>query len=317
MRFMTVTILILAVLVSTAHAADPPSAKEVFAQVTSDAIRTKEEALAAAGDRVSAAIRRFTRSDVASQDATFEEMQRHLALLRPVAEEVLKGYAEFRTASVNLRKDLVDSPTAFQLAAESFRQKAKTYESAELRRRILDLADNCERLIPIMEERVRRLDAATAEVAKMERFLAETSRFLGDFESFLKLYPGNQTLELRRNYRSQLETYKKAFEEMLKNMDAFTDRLKAESGSTKLQAERTKARANEVVAREQKAAADIQRRNEEAAAAMRSAYESRLLNLHSIYSAVLQNPRSLREAQVAALSLREIELRLLFLRQSS
>jgi hypothetical protein len=317
MRHMTVTILSLAVLVCTAHAADPPSAKERFGEVTSDAIRAKEEALAAAGDRVTAAIRRFTKGDAESQDATFEEMQKHLALLRPVAEEALKGYGDFRKASESLRQELADSPTAYRLAADSFRQKAKTYETAELRRRILDLADNCERLIPIMEERVKRLDAATADTAKMERFLTETNRFLGDFESFLKLYPGNQSLELRRNYRSQLETYKKAFEEMLKQMDAFTDKLKAESGSAKLRAEREKARATEIAAREKEAAAEAERQYALALAAERKSYESRLLLLHTLYSSVLQNPRSLQEAQIAALSLREIELRLFYLRQSS
>ena len=134
MRLLTVTILILAVLVTTAHAADPPSPKEVFAQVTSDSIRLKEEALAAEGDRVATAIRHFTRSDAASQDATFEEMQKHLSLLRPMAEEALKGYGDFRTALVNLRKELVDSPRAYQLAAAAYRQKAPTYETAELRR---------------------------------------------------------------------------------------------------------------------------------------------------------------------------------------
>ena len=168
------------------------------------------------------------------------------------------------------------------------------------------MADDCERLIPIMEERVRRLDAVTADAAKMERFLTETNRFLGDFDSFLKLYPGNQTLELRRNYRSQLETYKKAFEEMLKNMDAFTDKLKAESGSAKLRAERDAERANaramELAAREQEAAADAQRRNAQALAAYRSAYQSRLLNLHYFYTAVLQSPRSLQEAQLPRLT---------------
>jgi hypothetical protein len=313
MRLLTVTILILAVLVTTAHAADPPSPKEVFAQVTSDSIRMKEEALAAAGDRVASAIRRFTRSDAASQDATFEEMQKHLSLLRPMAEEALKGYGDFRTALVNLRKDLVDSPTAYRLAADAFREKAKTYETAELRRRILDLADNCERLIPLMEERVRRLDTETAGVAKMERFLKETNRFLGDFESFLKLYPGNQSLELRRNYRSQLDTYKKAFQEMLKNMDAFTDRLKSESGSAKLRAER----AHEAAARAEEARALAQRRYAEAVARERLAYEARLLNLHAVYTAVLNYPQTLEDAQIAALSLREIELRLFALRSGS
>jgi hypothetical protein len=321
MRLMTVTILTLAVLISTAHAADPPSAKEVFAQITSDSIRTKEEALAAAGDRVSAEIRRFMRSDAASQDATFEAMQKHMALLRPLGEEVLKGYADFRTATANLRKDLVESPTAYRLAAESYRQKAKTYETAELRRRILDLADNCERLIPIMEERVKRLDAAAAEAARMERFLTETNRFLGDFESFLKLYPGNQSLELRRNYRSELDTFKKAFEEMLINMDAFTDKLKAESGSEKLRAERANARAAaraaEVVARQELEAFNAQHRKAREAAQARDAYERELCNLRFIYNAVLQSPRSLQEAQIAALSLREVELRLLALRGGS
>jgi hypothetical protein len=313
MRQMTVTILILAVFTSTAHAADPPSPKEVFAQVTSDSIRMKEEALAAAGDRVASAIRRFTRSDAASQDATFEEMQKHLSLLRPMAEEAQKGYGDFRTALVNLRKDLVDSPTAYRLAADAFREKAKTYETAELRRRILDLADNCERLIPIMEERVRRLDAETVSVAKMERFLTETNRFLGDFESFLKLYPGNQSLELRRNYRSQLDTYKKAFQEMLKNMDAFTDRLKSESGSAKLRAERAK----EAAARAEEARALAQRRYAEAVAQERAVYEARLLNLHAVYTAVLNYPQTLEDAQIAALSLREIELRLFVLRSGT
>jgi hypothetical protein len=164
---------------------------------------------------------------------------------------------------------------------------------------------------------VKRLDAVAADTAKMERFLKETNRFLGDFESFLKLYPGNQSLELRRNYRSQMEIYKKAFEEMLRNMDAFTDKLKAESGSPKLQAEGEKARAEEAVAREEEAAAEAQRRNARSVALARGAYESRLLLLQTLYTSVLQNPRSLEEWQVAALSLREIELRLWYLRQSS
>jgi hypothetical protein len=332
MRHTMLTILTLAVLMSTAHAPDPPSSTERFAQVTTDAINAKEEAPAAAGDRVSAAIRRFTKTDAESQDATFEEMRKHLSLLRPLAEEALKGYADFRTASESLRKELADSPTAYRLAADAFRQKAKTYETAELRRRILDLADNCERLIPLMGERVKRLDVATADTARMERFLSETNRFLGDFETFLKLYPGNQSLELRRNNRSQLETYKKAFEEMLKNMDAFTDKLKAESGSAKLQAEREnaramevaarveeaeRARAMEVAARVEQAEAEAQRRNARAVAAYRSAYESQLSTLHWIYRSVLENPRSLEEAQIAAVTLREIELRLSVLRQGS
>ncbi len=317
MRHMTVTTLILAVLTSTAHAADPPSSTERFVQATTDAIKAKEEALAAAGDRVLATIRRFKKGDEASQDATFEEMQKHLSILRPFAEEALKGYADFRQASENLEKEIVQSPEAYKLAADSFRQKSKTYETAELRRRMLDLADNCERLIPIMEERAKRLKAASADAAKMERFLTETNRFLGDFESFLKLYPGNQTLEVRRNYRSQLETYKKALEEMLKNMDAFTDKLKAESGSTKLRAEREKARAMEVAARQEAAAAEAQRQYARALAAERGAYESRLLLLHTLYTSVLQNPRSLAEAQIAAASLQEIELRLFVLRRSS
>ena len=104
MRLMTVTILTLAVLASTAHAAEPPGPRRLRA----DHVRLHPEeggGLAAAGDRVSAAIRGFTRSDAASQDATFEEMRKHLSLLRPVAEEALKGYADFRTASLNLRKD--------------------------------------------------------------------------------------------------------------------------------------------------------------------------------------------------------------------
>jgi hypothetical protein len=314
---MTVTILILAVLVSAAHADDPPGAEERFAQATADAIKSKEEELAATGDRVSAAIRRFKKKDAESQDATFEEMQKHLAILRPFAEELLKSYADFRKASESLRKEIIKSPAAYKLAADVFRQKAKTYETAELRRRTLDLADNCERLIPIMEERIKRLDAATADTAKMERFLTETNRFLGDFESFLKLYPGNQSLELRRNYRAQLDIYKKAFEEMLKNMDAFTDKLKAESGSAKLRTEREKARAMEVAARQQAAAAEAQRQYAQALAAERGAYESRLLLLHTLYTSVLQNPRSLAEAQIAAANLQEIELRLFVLRRSS
>jgi hypothetical protein len=167
-----------------------------------------------------------------------------------------------------------------------------------------------------MEERVRRLDAVTADAAKMERFLTETNRFLGDFDSFLKLYPGNQTLELRRNYRSQLETYKKAFEEMLKNMDAFTDKLKAESGSSKLQAEREKSRAAEVTARIEDAAS-ARKKYADAAMAPNATYESRLLNIRAFYTVMLQNPRSLQEAEIAARGLREVELRLYVLRQSS
>src|SRR5262249_57080678 len=129
------------------------------------------------------------------------------------------------------------------------------------------------------------------------------NRFLGYYESFLKLYPGNQTLEFRLNYLSQLNTYKKAFEEMLKNMDAFTERLKAESGSANLRVERAKARAMEVAAR-QEAATEAQRQNARALAAERAAYESRLLELRAGYTVVLRYPLSPQEAQIAALSLR-------------
>lgn len=332
MRHMTVTILTLAVLVCTAHAADPPGAEERFAQGTSEAIKAKEEALAAAGDRVSTAIRRFKKEDASSQDLTFEEMQKHLAVLRPFAEEVLKGYGDFRTASESLRKEIIKSPGAYKLAAAALREKAKTYETDELRRRVLDWADNCERLVPIMEGRAKRLDAVAADTAKMERFLTETNRFLGDFESFLKLYPGNQSLEVRRNYRSQLEIYKKAFEEMLKNMDAFTDKLKAESGSAKLRAERAEARAKKAAAREQEAAAraqeaaaDAERRRAEQVAAvraayqwrMRKAYEVQLLQLRYVYSVALRYPRTFYEAQVAARGLQEVELRLYALRNGA
>src|SRR5262245_17136449 len=123
------------------------------------------------------------------------EFLKYVALLRGSAEDALKGYAEFRKASEDLRQALLEAPGAYRLAAESYRQKAFSYETAELRRRVLDLADNCERLVPEMEERVRTLDAMNAEAARMEKFLGETTRFLGDFEGFLKLYPGSQSLE--------------------------------------------------------------------------------------------------------------------------
>ena len=116
----------------------------------------------------------------------------------------------------------------------------------------------------------------------------------------MKLYPGNQTLELRRTFRSQLDTNKKAFEEMLKNMDAFTEKLKAESGSASFRAERAKARAMEVAAREQEAAAEAQRQNARALAAERATYESRLLELRAAYTVVLRYPSLPQEAQITA-----------------
>ena len=243
---------------------------------------------------MSAAIRRYTKSDAESQDATFEEMKKHLSLLRPVAEEARKGYADFRTASVNLKEESSSiRPRPIGLPPKPTGKRPRPTRRPNSNGGSWTSPTTARGSFPSWRRGSGGLDAVTADAAKMERFLTETNRFLGDFESFLKLYPGNQTLELRRNYRTQLDTYKKAFEEMLKNMDAFTDKLKAESGSAKLQTERAKAGAMEVVAREQEAGTLAERRNAQITALLRPANESQLLKLHSVYTAVLQNPRSL------------------------
>ncbi|MFO0808980.1 MAG: hypothetical protein U0746_10180 [Gemmataceae bacterium] len=259
MRRLMATLMLAVVPVALrARAADPPTPKEVFAQVTTDTIARREEELAAAADRTAAAVRAFSVQNAASQDRTFEEFQKLIAIVRVSAEDALAGQAEFRKACEGLRKALLDAPAAYRLAAESYRQKAETYETAELRRRVLDLADNCERLIPVMEERVRRLDAMRVETARMEKFLGETTRFIGDVEGFLKLYPGGGSLEFRRTYLTQLDSYKRSFEGMLKALDGFTDRLKAESTSERLRSENpaaTRARAAEARARVQALAA--------------------------------------------------------------
>jgi hypothetical protein len=299
----TLTTLVFAVLIGMAWAADPPNDDEAYAQFTAEKISRREEAMAAACEKFDAAIRNFSRYDAASQDATFVAFQKMLAPAKEAADDLTRYYGEFRKASVEYRKALVESPAAYRRAAASFRTKAATYETAELRKRILDLADNCDCLASVMEERVRRLDELAAETAKMERFLNETTRFLGDVESFVKLYPGNQSLDLRRNYVEQMGSYKRIVESVLPRLDAFTGRLKDESGSEKLQAERTAA-SSAMQAR----IAEEEAARKRVSDARFAAYlqDEQLRRVEQIHRAVLQGPFSALDKQMAAYSLQEI-----------
>lgn len=234
-----------------ARPAEPPSPSDAspdadtrvqLARLTKDALARREEELAAIFRRLEQALGKIGSADQGSaHEITLEEFAKLVRLQRQMAQEIIDGYAAFRTTMAGYRQGLEQAPGVYRQAAAFYRERAAQETDPLFRKNYTLLAEDCEAYIRLLGGRRDELVSFLRDVAETVTYIEKTARYLQDFEDFVRLSPGLDTSAARRAYREQIKSYVQSFARFQVLFERFSQKLKAQSLSAKLRSEHERA----------------------------------------------------------------------------
>lgn len=188
---------------------------------------------------IQASIKNFRTGDLRMEHKTIGELKKLIAILKSWGERLIENDDRFRLDVSKYDANLYAAITAYKDASATYLRFADGETNEFFKDEYKEMSERCLQYSAEMGRRLKILRENTGGIAGKIEYVRKSVLFLTRLDEFLDLYPATESGERVEKYFEELNQYIQNFNDSLKAVKQFSDKITTEEKKTSTEQRRT------------------------------------------------------------------------------